>query len=592
MPSMLWLEEQLQLWNKANVQLVDIQLSTVEVALEFTMPDSGFVYIVDHLQYIQFGEVRYTDPSDLLLHGGAGTTVQIMPRANHGRFYIVLYRMDWGNEENEWGQLAKESQLGATFSMVRAGVETSVRTLLHSMDEAWQQHHPGRQLQAKAYFLSFIYEWLQLQYQSSQHDESNTVSQLIQYMQQCYAQPITLKQLAELANYSVPHLCALFRETTGFSPIEYLTRIRIEISKTLLTESALTLAEVSEKSGYRDPSYFGRMFKRMVGVPPLQFKRSKQGEANLKSNMTIEGTQLSPLIIKRPMYRTIEHALGEIDISAIPKRIVALDWTMAEYLLALGIVPIGVSEANDMHNWVGLPIPIPEGIVDIGPRIKPNLEKIAQLSPDLIVGTSSLTVLHYDALQQIAPTVAYDIFTSCRQSSEYEALEYSFSHLASVLNRETIATGIQWRLEASYMDMRQYINTSRMNTKKAMIAFGFSRQEHSLMRLSNDGSLSIGVLERLGLTNAFMPGHFEPSGFTTMESNQLQVDDNTLMMYVVHRDDKKALSHFQKEATWRMLNVSAQRRHRPKPSNMIWPYGGPLSVNMLAVAATRSLTQK
>jgi len=591
MLSMLRLEEHLQLWNQAHVQVIDVQLCTVEVAMVFSMPASGFIYVADSIQYVEFGDACYTEPADIVLHGGAGTPVQIIPRSNRGRFYLVIYEVDWGqNTNNQWRQLAEKAQFGEIVSTVHAGVETSLRTLLHTMNTAWRQQQPGAELQAKAYFLSFIYEWVQLQHQASEKTDSSPIAQVIQYMQHFYAQPITLKQLAERANYSVPHLCALFKEATGYTPIEYLARLRVEIAKTLLTDSTLTLAEVAEKAGYRDPSYFGRIFKRIVGLSPLHFKRTRQDKQKQLASQATEVSDFNPLMIKRSILRNIEHALGEAEISAVPQRIVALDWTMAEYLLALGIVPLGISELDDMQRWLGLPIAIPNGITDLGPRIQPNLQRIAELSPDLIIGTRMLTAPYYDALQQIAPTVAYDLFPSRKQTSEYESLEYSFGHLASILDRGAIATGIQCRLEDSYKAMREYIHTARIAPSKAMVAFGYSTPQHSLLRLSNDGSLSVGVLERLGLTNAFKPGHYEPFGFTTIEMDEIEVGDNALMMYVVQRDDKIALSRLQKERTWRMLNVSSNRESRMIPSDMIWPYGGPLSVNMFAVAATRSLT--
>ncbi|MEK8130584.1 helix-turn-helix domain-containing protein [Paenibacillus filicis] len=572
------------------MQLIEVRLCTVEVAMAFSMPASGFVYVADNIQHVEFGDVRYTEPADIVLHGGEGTPVQIVPRFNRGRFYLVTYRVEWGQHtDTQWRQLAEQSQFGERVSTVHAGVETSLRTLLHTMEAAWQQQQPGAQLQAKAYFLSFIYEWVQLQHQSSETADSSPITQVIQYMQHFYAQPITLKQLAEHANYSVPHLCALFKDATGYTPIEYLTRMRVEVAKTLLTESTLSLPEVAEKAGYRDPSYFGRIFKRMVGLSPLHFKRTGQDKSSLTAGPATEASEFNPLMIKRSMLRHIEHALGEAEITAIPQRIVALDWTMAEYLLALGIVPLGVSEADEMPRWLSLPIAIPDGIVDVGPRLQPNLQRIAELSPDLIIGTRMLTEPYYDALQQIAPTVAYDLFPSSRQTSEYESLEYSFGHLASVLDRGALATGIQCRLEDSYKVMREYIHP-RIATNKAMVAIGYSSEQHYLLRLSNDGSLPVGVLERLGLTNAFKPGHYEPLGFTTIEMDKLEVGDNAHMMYLVQRDDKIAISRLQKERTWRMLNVSSHRGSRMKPSGMIWPYGGPLSVNMFAVAATRSLT--
>lgn len=627
MPSMVTLEEHMQLWNQAQVQLIDVRLCTAEVALGFSMPSSGFIYAADNIQQIEFSDACYPEPTDMVLHGGQGTPVQIVPRLGRGgQFYLVTYRAEWRQDDAEWSQLAERTQFGERVSMVHAnsgnrrnnggscnveerhdveerrnveerrdiGSTASLRTLLHTMASAWQQQ-PGGQLQAKAHFLSFIYEWVQLQHQPIQAAISSPIAQVIQYMQHFYAQPLTLKQLAERANYSVPHLCALFKEATGYTPIDYLARLRVEAAKSLLADSALSLPEVAEQTGYRDPSYFGRIFKRIVGLSPQQFKRSAQDKRGLAAGRPTGVTAYNSLMIKRPMLRIVEHELGEAEIGAVPQRIVALDWTMAEYLLALGVTPLGVSELEGMHRWVGLPIAIPGNIMDAGPRVQLDLERIAELSPDLIIGTRVLAGPYYDALRQIAPTVTYDLFPPARHSwhrSEYDTLEHSFRHLAAILERETLASGIQCRLNDSYTAMREYLRSTNNTTSQAMIAFGYSMQDNSLLRLSNDGSLAVGVLERLGLANAYKPGHYEPAGFTTVGIDEIEVSDNAHMLYVVQRDDKIALSRLQQERAWKMLNVTSHRRSRTTPAGMIWPYGGPLSVSRLAVAATRSLAMQ
>ena len=604
----LSLEDHMQLWNHAQVQLIDARLCTTEVEISFSMPSSGFIFAADNVQCIEFADIRYSEPADLVLHGGEGTAVRIVPRAAHAQFYLLLYRSDWPERlESRWSMLAARAQLDRQVSAVRATPETEMRTLLHKVSGKWNKQLASAQLEAKAYYLSFVCEWVRLLHrQAHRPDQGQRLSQprpsadcindVIEYMKRWYAQPTTLAQLAQLVNYSIPHLCSRFKETTGYTPIEYLTRLRIEAAKSLLASSALSLSAVAEQVGYRDPYYFGRLFKRLVGVSPMKYKRTAQDKlthpAADSRTAAMELPEWSPLLFKRPMLRFVEHALGEAELPAVPRRIVALDWTMAEYLLALGITPTGVAQLDGMRDWVSLPIVIPDNIADVGPRIEPNLQTIAELSPDLIIGTRTLTEPFYESLRQIAPTVAYDVFPAPPDTSEYNALELSFRHLSAILDRESLAAAIQRRLDDSYADLRGYIRSAGVAPGKVMLAFGYSQQQRSLLRLSNDGSLSVGVIERLGLSNAYQPGHYVPQGFTTVGIEDLDVGDNAHMMYVVQRDDTITLNRLQQQRGWNRLHYASSRRRDVARRGIIWPYGGPLSVSLLAVTAARSLVQK
>jgi YesN/AraC family two-component response regulator len=57
----------------------------------------------------------------------------------------------------------------------------------------------------------------------------------------------------------------------GYSPIEYLTHLRIDRAKELLAHSDIRIKEVSQSVGYEDELYFSRIFKKIAGVSPTQF---------------------------------------------------------------------------------------------------------------------------------------------------------------------------------------------------------------------------------------------------------------------------------------------------------------------------------
>jgi AraC-like DNA-binding protein/ligand-binding sensor protein len=97
----------------------------------------------------------------------------------------------------------------------------------------------------------------------------------IEYMDYHYDLPIKLKSLAQLSGLSVFRFAHLFREQTGVTPVEYLTRVRIGHAMRLLTTTDWDFRQIMESTGYTYQSYFIRMFKRVTGTTPQQYRDKK-----------------------------------------------------------------------------------------------------------------------------------------------------------------------------------------------------------------------------------------------------------------------------------------------------------------------------
>ncbi|MBO9609986.1 MAG: response regulator [Paenibacillaceae bacterium] len=101
------------------------------------------------------------------------------------------------------------------------------------------------------------------------------VRQLIKYMQGHLAQKITLQSAAEQLGVSSPYLGRLIQKELGISFNEYLNQHRIERAKELLIEGHQKIYEIAEQVGYASTEYFSRMFKKVVGVNPLDYSLGK-----------------------------------------------------------------------------------------------------------------------------------------------------------------------------------------------------------------------------------------------------------------------------------------------------------------------------
>ncbi|MGZ9586485.1 ABC transporter substrate-binding protein [Paenibacillus marinisediminis] len=102
---------------------------------------------------------------------------------------------------------------------------------------------------------------------------------------------------------------------------------------------------------------------------------------------------------------SVEHAMGTTEIKDTPKRIVVLTNEGTEALLALGIKPVGAVQAFSGDPWYDHLEDQMEGVQVVGFEGEINLEKIASLKPDLIIGNKLRQEKEYEKLSKIAPTV-------------------------------------------------------------------------------------------------------------------------------------------------------------------------------------------
>ena len=114
---------------------------------------------------------------------------------------------------------------------------------------------------------------------------------------------------------------------------------------------------------------------------------------------------LCALFVAPAAARDITHAMGISDVPDAPLRVAVLTNEGTEALLALGVKPIGAVESWKGNPWYDYLMPQMEGVTLLGAEGEPNLELIATLEPDLILGSKVRQEKVYDQLSAIAPTV-------------------------------------------------------------------------------------------------------------------------------------------------------------------------------------------
>lgn len=106
------------------------------------------------------------------------------------------------------------------------------------------------------------------------HEERNTsrLRAAIQYIHQNLTEKITVAKLAAISYMSQSAFFQAFKDMFGISPLEYVLKARIEQAKKLMANPDTNITDICYASGFNNLNHFSRMFKRMEGITPRQYK--------------------------------------------------------------------------------------------------------------------------------------------------------------------------------------------------------------------------------------------------------------------------------------------------------------------------------
>lgn len=108
------------------------------------------------------------------------------------------------------------------------------------------------------------------------------VSALAHYIEKRISEPISLADLSRQARLSVSQLSALFRQHLKVSPQAYIEERRMEEAVRLLYSRSLSIKEVAARTGFCDPLYFSKRFKKHFGVCPACYRNDRINRVTLQ----------------------------------------------------------------------------------------------------------------------------------------------------------------------------------------------------------------------------------------------------------------------------------------------------------------------
>ncbi|MBB6694843.1 helix-turn-helix domain-containing protein [Cohnella xylanilytica] len=109
--------------------------------------------------------------------------------------------------------------------------------------------------------------------------KKNLIAEVKEYVSKHYQESITLADLAARFYLSPIYLSQLFKQRTGDTYLNYVVQVRIDRAKELLENTDLKVYEICQKVGYSDTQHFARLFERLTGSKPSEYrKRAQEGK--------------------------------------------------------------------------------------------------------------------------------------------------------------------------------------------------------------------------------------------------------------------------------------------------------------------------
>jgi len=139
----------------------------------------------------------------------------------------------------------------------------------------------GNQEDLCAWISSALNEFVELVYTTQDAGKVSQIAPAINYIDANYDKPITLTDIAGASHLSMSRLAHLFKEQMGITLVDYITSVRIERARYLLLATNQSCTEICFEVGYNNQSYFTRVFRELVGMPPRRFRERNRRKVKL-----------------------------------------------------------------------------------------------------------------------------------------------------------------------------------------------------------------------------------------------------------------------------------------------------------------------
>ncbi|QLE83947.1 iron-siderophore ABC transporter substrate-binding protein [Shewanella sp. Scap07] len=273
----------------------------------------------------------------------------------------------------------------------------------------------------------------------------------------------------------------------------------------------------------------------------------------------------------------VQDSQGQHTFEHVPSRVAALNWDIAEQVLALGVTPIAMPDIGEYRQWVMKP-EVPDSVMDIGGRVEPNLQRLASLKPDVIIIASPQLDL-MPRLQQIAPVLFFQTYSE--QHDNAQAAIDNFKHIATLLGRQQQAEQRLAQMDQRLAELKAQLMQAYAGQLPSVTTFRFASM--TSVYQYGDNSTAQYALQRLGIAPAIKQGPTQWGVKQQRLKNLRHIGEGVALYFEPFaQEDQLAGS-----VMWNAMPFV--RDGKMSSVTSAWNYGGAVSIEYMAEALTQSL---
>lgn len=236
-----------------------------------------FIYCIDGSGWFQIGENRYTVTANQYFILPAGIAHAYgSDESNPWTIYWIHFK----------GELASYYAKDALHPIeVRPELYSRISDRINLFEEIFNLLKNGYDNETLHYVCSSFYYYLgSLRYihayrkaENNSLINDNIIEAAKHYMKENLEKRITLQDVSGHIGYSPSHFSMLFKKQTGHSPLSYLNLLKIQQACFMLDSTDMKINQICYKVGIEDTFYFSRLFSKIMGVSPREYRLSKKG---------------------------------------------------------------------------------------------------------------------------------------------------------------------------------------------------------------------------------------------------------------------------------------------------------------------------
>lgn len=236
-----------------------------------------FIYCMDGKGAYRIGEHRYEVTGNQYFILPAGIPhAYAADEAEPWTIYWIHFK----------GALAPYYAAGASCPMdVLPEKQSRISDRIGMFEEMFNTLRSGLGMEELRYVSSLFHYYLGSlryiqQYRKANADKAegeNAVNAIIHFMKENLEKHLTLDALAGEVGYSPSHFSMLFKKQTGYAPLAYFNLLKIRAACVMLDTTDMKINQICYKVGMEDAYYFSRLFAKLMGMPPSEYRAMKKG---------------------------------------------------------------------------------------------------------------------------------------------------------------------------------------------------------------------------------------------------------------------------------------------------------------------------